>query len=100
MLLGTPGGTVDLLTGKIRPGKPEDHISKITAAAPIPLNRFNPARDCPLWLAFLGQALDHDPAAIRFLQQWGGYSLTGDTREQVSLFVYGPRGSGKGIGSG
>ena len=48
MLIGTPGGTVDLLTGKIRPGKPDDHISKNTAAAPIPLNRFNPARDCPL----------------------------------------------------
>lgn len=96
MLLGTPGGTVDLRTGKVRPGKPDDHISKITAAAPIPLNRFKPERDCPLWLAFLGQALDSDAAAIRFLQQWGGYSLTGDTREQVLLFVYGPGGSGKG----
>lgn len=96
MLLGTPGGTVELMTGNLRPARGEDYISRITAVAPVPLNRFDPARDCPQWLALLDQALAGDANAIRFLQQWGGYSLTGDTREQVLLFVYGPGGSGKG----
>ena len=41
------------------------------------------------------RSLDHDAAAIRFLQQWGGYNLTGDTRHQVLLFIHGPGGSGK-----
>ena len=94
-LLGTPGGTVDLRTGVLRPGNPEDHISRLTKAAPIPLEVFEPMRDCPRWLAFLAEALGGDAEAIRFLRMWGGYSLTGDTREHVLLFVYGVGGSGK-----
>ncbi|MGK9052134.1 phage/plasmid primase, P4 family [Neorhizobium petrolearium] len=96
MLLGTPGGTVDLRTGELRKARPFDHISHVTAVAPIPLDQFNPQTDCPQWLAFLDEALAGDRDAIRFLQQWGGYSLTGETKEQKLVFVYGPGGSGKG----
>jgi P4 family phage/plasmid primase-like protien len=96
MLIGTPNGTVDLRTGKLRPGRPEDYISRVTAVAPVPLDIFKPERDCPRWLAFLDEALGGDADAIRFLQQWGGYGFTGETREQKFLFVYGPGGSGKG----
>lgn len=93
--LGTPGGVVDLKTGLLRPAEPADMIAKQTAAAPIPLEAFDPARDCPRWLAFLDEATGGDAEAIRFLQQWAGYSLTGDTREQALMFVHGPGGSGK-----
>lgn len=96
LLLGTPGGTIDLRTGQLREGRPEDHISRVTAVAPIPLVRFDPDRDCPTWLAFLKVALGGDTDAIRFLQVWGGYNLTGLTLEQKLVFVYGPGGSGKG----
>ncbi|WP_058635367.1 phage/plasmid primase, P4 family [Aureimonas ureilytica] len=96
MLLGTPGGTVDLRTGELRPADPADYISKVTAVAPIPLADFIPERDCPLWLGFLNHALREDADAIRLLQQWGGYSLTGDTKEQKLVFAYGPGGAGKG----
>lgn len=95
MLLGTPRGTVDLRTGRLRAARPGDYISKIAAAAPVPLDSFDPDRDCLQWLAFLDFALDGDADAIRFLQQWAGYCLTGDTREQVLLFVYGEGGTGK-----
>lgn len=95
MLLGTPGGVVDLRTGQLRPGRPEDYISKATAVTPVPLDTFDPERDCPRWVAFLDQALGGDAEAIRFFQQWAGYNLTGETREQVLLFIYGPGGSGK-----
>lgn len=94
-LLGTPGGTVDLRTGALRPADPRDQITRLTAVAPVPPDAFNPARDCPRWLAFLNEALGGDADAIRFLQQWAGYSLTGDTREEALLFVHGPGGSGK-----
>lgn len=94
-LLGTPGGTVDLHTGELQPARQGDMITKITAAAPVPLDSFDPARDCPRWLAFLDHATGGDTGAIRFLQQWAGYSLTGDTREEALLFVHGPGGSGK-----
>lgn len=95
-LLGTPGGTVDLRTGDLREARQSDFITKQTAIAPIPLSKFDPAKHCPTWLAFLGFATGENAAAIRFLQQWLGYSLTGDTREQALLFVHGPGGSGKG----
>lgn len=93
MLLGTPGGTVDLRTGELRPGRPDDYINRVTAVAPIP--DFQPERDCPRWLGFLNEALVGDKDAIRLAQQWFGYTLTGDTKEQKLVFVYGPGGSGK-----
>lgn len=94
-LLGTPDGTVDLRTGELRPARQSDMITKVTAATLIPLESFDPQRDCPRWMAFLNLATGNDAGAIRFLQQWAGYSLTGDTREDALLFVHGPGGSGK-----
>lgn len=94
-LLGTPGGTVDLRTGDLRDSRQEEMITKTTAAAPIPLSSFDPSRDCPRWLGFLEFATGGDVESIRFLQQWFGYSLTGDTREEALLFVHGIGGSGK-----
>lgn len=94
-LLATPGGTVDLRTGEISPGRPGDLMTKLAGAAPIPLDRFSPEADCPRWLNFLRQATEGDAGLIRFLAQWSGYCLTGDVREQSLLFVHGPGGSGK-----
>jgi putative DNA primase/helicase len=34
---------------------------------------------------------------VRFLQQWCGYSLTGDVREHALLFVFGAGGNGKSV---
>ena len=34
---------------------------------------------------------------IRFLQQWGGYCLTGDTREHALVFGFGNGKNGKGV---
>ncbi|MBJ3775667.1 phage/plasmid primase, P4 family [Acuticoccus mangrovi] len=94
-LLGTPRGAVDLRTGVLRPGDPADHIARLTAAAPIPRERFDPSRDCPRWLAFLDEALGGDADAIRFFRTWCGYGLTGETKEHALVFVYGRGGSGK-----
>lgn len=67
----------------------------MAAATPIPLDRFDSVRDCPQWLAYLDEALGGNAEAIRFLQMWAGYCLTGVTTEQALVFVYGPGGSGK-----
>ncbi|MBB3899963.1 phage/plasmid primase, P4 family [Roseococcus suduntuyensis] len=90
-LLGTPGGTVDLRTGIMRPAAREDHITKTTAIAPAE------TADCPTWRAFLDQATANDAGLIRFLQQWCGYCLSGSTREHALLFIYGPGGNGKSV---
>lgn len=89
--LNTPGGVVDLRTGEMRANDPDDHCIKITAAAPAD------AADCPRWLRFLDEATGGDRGMVRFLQQWAGYSLTGDTREHALAFVYGPGGNGKSV---
>lgn len=95
MLLGTPDGTVDLTTGRLRAADPGDYIAKVTTAAPVPLASFDPARDCPEWLAFLDYAQHGDAETIQFFQRWAGYCLTGETREQVLLFIHGTGGTGK-----
>jgi putative DNA primase/helicase len=89
-LLGTPGGTVDLRTGILREPDPADGISKITAVAP------SRTAECPRWLAFLDETFG-DAELIRFLQQWGGYCLTGDTKEHALLFGSGSGGNGKSV---
>ena len=66
-LLGTPGGTVDLRSGLVRPASPEDGITKVTSVTPD-------TSGCPRWLRFLAETTGNDGELIRFLQQWCGYS--------------------------
>ncbi|MET0364141.1 MAG: phage/plasmid primase, P4 family, partial [Sphingobium sp.] len=89
-LLGTPGGTVNLRTGEMTPSSPTDFISKQTAITP---EHGEPV----VWLKFLREALKADTALIRFIQQWVGYTLTGDTREHALAFIFGDGGNGKGV---
>lgn len=91
MLLGTPGGTVDLKTGEMREARPEDRITKVTAVAPAD------RADCPLWLAFLGQTTGGDAELVQFLQQFAGYALTGDVCEHALVFGYGTGKNGKSV---
>lgn len=88
LLLGTPGGTVDLRSGTIRPARREDLITKQTTVAPAP---GKPA----LWLRFLSEIFDGDAAMIAFMQRAAGYALTGETREHKLLFCYGGGRNGK-----
>lgn len=94
-LIGTPGGTVDLRTGELHKASQSDGITKLAGAAPIPLETFDPASDCPCWMGFLKHATGGDAGVTRFLAQWAGYNLTGDTSEEALVFVHGPGGSGK-----
>jgi putative DNA primase/helicase len=90
-LLGTPEGTVDLKSGELREGRPEDGTTKSTAVAPADV------AGCPLWLRFLEETTGSDAEMIRFLQQWCGYALTGDVREHALVFVFGAGGNGKSV---
>jgi putative DNA primase/helicase len=70
-LLNTPGGTVDLRTGRLRPHQPTDYMTKITAAAPAS------GAECPLWHKFLDRVTGADADLQAFLQRITGYALTG-----------------------
>ena len=88
-LLNTPGGTIDLRTGDMRPHAPGDYITKITAAAP--------GGECPTWLEFLNRITGGDVELQAFLQRMAGYSLTGDTSEHALFFGYGTGANGKSV---
>jgi len=90
-LLGTPGGTVDLKTGRLRDSSPRDNINKAAAVPPAT------TADCPIWCDFLNDATGGDHELVRLLQQIAGYSLTGDIREHALFFIYGPGGNGKSV---
>jgi putative DNA primase/helicase len=90
-LLGTPGGTVDLRTGELRPSRKEDYITKSTAVAPD----FDANKS--VFDHFLQEITLGDDDLQRYLQRIFGYSLTGSTREQKLFFAYGPGGNGKSV---
>ena len=88
-LLATPGGTVDLRTGAMRPADPGDMLTRCTAVTPAE------RADCPRWLRFLNDATQGDAELIAYLQRFAGYSLTGTTTEHVLMFCYGTGKNGK-----
>jgi putative DNA primase/helicase len=91
LLLGTPGGTVDLRTGFLRKAEPCDAITKITAIAPAP------TAECPRFLAFLRETTGDDADLIRFLRQFCGYCLTGLTQDHALIFIHGAGKNGKSV---
>jgi putative DNA primase/helicase len=88
--LGTPTGVVDLVTGEPYDPDPELFITRATAVDPdFTIDQ------CPRFLEFCDEVTGKDPELKEFLQSFFGYCLTGDTREQKLLFIYGPGMSGK-----
>jgi putative DNA primase/helicase len=88
-LLNTPDGVVDLHTGKLREHRPDDYMTKQTAASP--------AGACPMWKKFLKEVTGGDEGLQKYLQRITGYFLTGETYEQELFFFYGSGGNGKGV---
>jgi putative DNA primase/helicase len=87
-LLNTPGGTLDLRSGTLRPHDRADLITKIAAATPT--------TECPTFLCVLERVLP-DPEVRAYLQRLFGYVLTGALREHVVVIVYGSGGNGKSL---
>lgn len=85
--LNTPTGTVNLVTGEMRPNRKEDYFTNITAVAP--------GGDCPLWRDFLRRVTDGNQELEDFLQRVAGYCLTGRTQEDAIFFLWGTGGNGK-----
>jgi len=88
-LLNCQNGTLDLRTGELRPHRRDDLITKL---APV---NYNPHATSPTWARVLSEATGEDKAMIAFLARAVGYSLTGNTGEEVLFFVHGPAATGK-----
>jgi putative DNA primase/helicase len=90
-LLNTPGGVVDLRTGKTRKHDAADYMTKMTAVAP------NAHCPTPLWLKFLKRVTDGDVELQKYLARVAGYALTGLTGEHEMYFLFGDGRNGKGV---
>ncbi|CAJ0728670.1 phage/plasmid primase, P4 family [Ralstonia mannitolilytica] len=88
-MLNTPGGVVDLKTGRQRPHDRADRMTKITTATP--------GGDCPIWRQFLVEITGGDAELQAYLQRMAGYALTGSTQEHALFFLYGTGANGKSV---
>jgi len=90
-MIACANGLLHLPSGRLLPATPAFFSLnaldfEFDAAAPPPTE----------WLRFLGSIWDGDPEAIESLQEWFGYYLTHDTRQQKILLIVGQKRSGKG----
>ncbi len=90
LLLGVRNGVIDLSTGVLRDGKPEDQITK---HAPV---SFDPTARCSLWERVIREIFAGDPAMVDYIHRAFGYSLTGSTQEECLFLLYGDGRNGKG----
>jgi putative DNA primase/helicase len=88
-VLNVLNGTIDLRTGQLREHRPQDLITKL---APV---HYDWAARSDVWDRFLADAMGGDLDVIAFLQRCVGYSLTGNTGEEVLFFLHGPEATGK-----
>ena len=90
-LLGCTNGIVDLKTGILRPGRPEDRITMTTGIV------FDPDAQCPRWIAFLSEVFDGNNDLVDWLHRAIGHSATGDTSEQIVCILHGDGCNGKSV---
>ncbi|MGQ4353059.1 DNA primase family protein [Streptomyces drozdowiczii] len=92
--LCTPGGVVDLRTGKLSDPNPlSDMHSRATQVAPRTM-------PIPRWQRFLSDTFGDDERGLEttgFLHVLLGYSITGDVGAQVLPFLYGTGANGKSV---
>lgn len=91
MLLGCKNGVLDLITGEIRPGRPEDYIKTI---APTEWQGIDAA--APTWKRYLGEIFDGDTELINYVQRLLGYAITGKVTEHKFPILFGNGRNGKG----
>ena len=99
-LLNFLNGTVDLRTGKLRPHRRSDWLTKIVH------HQYRPEAKCPRFLSFLSEIMGGGADAsegdlqradelIGYLQKGLGYSITGEVREKKVHVAYGGGDNGK-----
>ena len=90
-LLACPNGTIDLQTGKLRPGRQEDYLKTF---CPTPWRDLD--TKAPAWLQFVNEIMVGDQELVDYLQRLLGYSITGLSVEHVFPILWGSGRNGKG----
>lgn len=89
-VLNCQNGIVDLKTGKLRKRTPKDLVMKIANAS------FRPAAKCERWTQFISEIFCGDEELAAWMQRYLGYTLSGSTKEECFLILYGRGRNGKG----
>jgi putative DNA primase/helicase len=90
-VLNVLNGTLDLRTGELRPHNPADRLTKLAPVA------YDPDAAAPTWERFLNDVFLQDQDLIAYIRRALGYSITGDTREEVVFICYGTGRNGKSV---
>ena len=88
-LLNCRNGVLDLRTGELVAHDPSQRFMHCTTVD------YRPGADQSAWCTWLGETVGDEQAA--WLQLAVGYSLTGHTREEVLIYLFGPPRGGKGV---
>lgn len=91
MLLGCSNGVLDLKTGKLRDGLPEDRITMQVGVA------YDPKAKCPRWRQYINEIFEGNKELSHYVHKSLGYSITGETTEQAAFFCFGRGGNGKSV---
>jgi putative DNA primase/helicase len=91
MLSTTQNGTLDLRDSTFRESRPEEYLTKQLGAT------YDPDATCTRWEQFLDEIFGGDEELISYIQRAVGYSLTGNTSEQVVFLCYGNGANGKSV---
>jgi putative DNA primase/helicase len=89
LLFAVSNGVLDLRTGQLRAGQPEDRITLHSNVV------YDPDAKCPRWLQFQDEVFCGDTELIDYVWRLAGYSMSGITKEQVFMICYGAGANGK-----
>ncbi len=86
-----PNGVIDLRTGELKPGKPEDYILNAIATEYDPglLKLDDP---CPEVNKFLLSSMDGDQEIVDFIWRLLGYAMITDRRDHIFVIMWGEHG--------
>ncbi len=90
-LLGCENGVVDLRTGQLRAGRPEDMISLSTGIV------YRTEATCPRFDQFLAEIFARDDELVEWIRRLVGSSLIGKPLEEVLPIHHGAGNNGKSV---
>jgi len=89
-LLACANGVIDLRTGELRDGRPEDFL---TRASPVEWKGID--APCPVWERTLDEIFGGDQTLVQFLNRALGYGCTGLSTEPAIFVLHGRGRNGK-----
>lgn len=90
-LLACANGVIDLRTGELQAGRPDDMLTLSTTLT------YTPGERCDRWRQFLDEIFKGDEDLITWVQRAAGYCLTGQTSEQCLFMCWGTGANGKSV---